>query len=249
MHAGYCDVSSIPIRTLKPVAERVPFYIPEDRKKLVAIRESTVEGLWQYIEQTSQGLQPILYTHGAFISFERACKRSSYFQKSLGLEGRLLLFSWPSDGVLLNYTRDESDLYWSVSPLAETLSNMVKRFGAAKVNLVAHSLGTRAIFLALVRMAQAEPGDKPLFNQIVLLASDIDAGIFKQYLQEVKSLARTITVYVSANDRPLALSGQVHGYPPPGRARFASAGPDRNRNHRPFRHTGAVSFRTCLSPL
>ena len=211
-HAGYCDVSSTPIKTLRPIAERVPYFLPENREKLVAIRESTVEGLWQDIKQTSQGQEPILYTHGFYISFEKACKRSSYFQESLGLEGRLLLYSWPSDGSLLNYTRDESDLYWSVNPLVESLSNMVNRFGAGKVNLAAHSLGTRGIFLALVRMAQAKSDDKPLFNQVVLLAPDIDAGIFKQYLQEIKSVARTITVYVSANDRPLALSRQVHGY-------------------------------------
>ncbi len=211
-HAGRCDVSSTPIKTLRPIAKRVPYFIPEDREKLEAIRESTVEALWQDVEETSQGREPILFTHGFYISFERACKRSSYFQESLGLEGRLLLYSWPSDGALLNYTRDESDLYWSVSPLVESLNGMIKRFGTGKVNLAAHSLGTRGIFLALVRMAQAETGDKPLFNQIVLLAPDVDAGIFKQYLQEIKSLARTITVYVSANDKPLALSRQVHGY-------------------------------------
>jgi len=211
-HAGYCDVSSTPIKSLRPIAERVPYFIPEDREKLLAIRESNAESIWQDIKQTSQGREPILYTHGFYISFEKACKRSSYFQESLGLEGRFLLFSWPSDGSLLNYTRDESDLYWSINPLVESLSNSVKRFGAGKVNLAAHSLGTRGIFLALVRMAQAEPDDKPLFNQVVLLAPDIDTGIFKQYLQEIKSVARTITVYVSSNDKPLALSSQVHGY-------------------------------------
>ena len=211
-HGGYCDVSSTPIKTLRPIAERVPFFVPEDREKLVAIRESTVENLWQNFAETSQGQEPILYTHGFYISFERACKRSSYFQESLGLEGRLLLFSWPSDGALLNYTRDESDLYWSVSPLTETLSDMVNRFGAGNVNLAAHSLGARGLFLALVSLAEGKPDDKPLFNQIVLLAPDIDAGIFKQYLQKIKSLAQTITVYVSANDKPLMISRQVHGY-------------------------------------
>lgn len=211
--AGYCDVSSTPIKALRSIAERVPYFIPEDRVKLEAIRESTTAALWQKLEKTSQGQTPILYMHGFYISFEKACKRSSYFQESLQLEGRLFLYSWPSEGSLLNYTRDEADLYWSIRPLAESLSDMVTRFGAGKVNLVAHSLGTRGLFLALIRMAQAKPGSKPLFNQIALMAADIDAGIFKQYLQEIKPLARTITVYVSANDKSLALSRQVHGYP------------------------------------
>ena len=69
-------------------------------------------------------------------------------------------------------------------------------------------------------MAQKEYPTMPLFNQVVLLAPDIDAGIFKQYLAEIRPLARNITVYVSGNDRPLALSRKVHGYP-----RLGASGP------------------------
>jgi len=220
MRAGYCDVSSTPIKLLRPIAEKIPYFIPEDRERLAAIRETGIEGLWQDMERASNEQGPILYLHGFYIGFGKACKRSSYFQESLGLERRLMLFSWPSDGALLNYTRDESDLYWSVDPLETTLVDMVERFGAGNVNIVAHSLGTRGVFLALVRMAQKEHTTRPLFNQVVLLAPDIDAGIFKQYLAEIQPLARNITVYVSGNDRPLALSKQVHGYP-----RLGASGP------------------------
>ena len=213
VRAGHCDVLSIPIKALKPIAEKIPFFIPEDREKLNTIRESTVEDLLLHMDAASNGLGPILHLHGFYVSFERACKRSSYFQEILGLTGRFLLFSWPSDGALLNYTRDESDLYWSVGPLEETLIDMVKHFGAGNINITANSLGTRGVFLALVRMAQADHGTKPLVDQVILLAPDIDVGIFKQYVSEIQPLARRITVYVSSNDRPLALSRQVHGYP------------------------------------
>jgi esterase/lipase superfamily enzyme len=155
----------------------------------------------------------VLYTHGYFINFDRGCKRASIFQASAGLAGRFLLFSWPSDGAILNYTRDESDLYWSVAPLAQTLADMAGRFGAGGFDVTAHSLGTRGVYLALVQMAGSESVTRPLINQLVFLAADIDIGIFKQYLPLIRPLARNITIYVSANDRPLALSSQVHGYP------------------------------------
>jgi esterase/lipase superfamily enzyme len=131
-----------------------------------------------------------------------------------------VLFSWPSDGAILNYTRDESDLYWSVAPLAETLTDMIGRFGAGNFDIAAHSLGTRAVFLALVQMANGERGNTPLINQLVLLAPDIDAGVFRQYLPRIRPLARHITVYVSDNDTPLAFSRQLHGYP-----RLGESGP------------------------
>ena len=75
------------------------------------------------------------------------------------------------------------------------------------------TLGTRGVLLALVMLAEEEQSDAPLFNQVVLIAPDIDVEMFKQYLPLIKPLVKNITVYVSANDAPLALSRQVRGYP------------------------------------
>lgn len=213
LHAGYCDISRTPLKILKSLAAKAPFYIPEEIVKLGAITELSVEDLWRRMEKTSNGERPILYSHGFYMDFDRSCKRASMFQQSLGLAGRFLLFSWPSDGAILNYTRDESDLYWSVEPLQAMLTDMISRFGAGNIDIAAHSLGTRGVLLALMRMANTEYVNKPLVNQVVLIAPDIDAGIFAQYLSQILPLARNITIYVSDNDQPLSLSRQVHGYP------------------------------------
>ena len=211
--AGYCELSSKSLSSFKSITEKVPFYIPEDIVKLRAISESGIDALWKDIKVSMNGQRVNLYTHGFNIDFEKGCKRASLFQKTVGLTGRFLFFSWPADGALINYTHDEADLYWSVEPLRQTLSDMVAHLGAGDINVVAHSLGTRGVVLALVMMAQTEHGDKPVLNQVVLIAPDIDAGVFKQYLPMIKPLAKNITIYVSANDNPLALSRQVHGYP------------------------------------
>ena len=212
LQAGYCDLSRTPINSLKSIAEKAPFYIPDEIVKLDTIRESSVEEFWQAMQGSSNGQAPVLYMHGFNISFERGCRRASLLKQSLGLYGRFLLFSWPSDGAITNYTHDEADLYWSVDPLRGVLAEMIDRFGTGKINIVAHSLGTRGAMLALVLLAQAQQDDKPLVNQVVLIAPDIDVGIFKQYLPLIRPLARNMTVYVSSNDSPLVLSRQVHGY-------------------------------------
>jgi esterase/lipase superfamily enzyme len=213
VRAGYCELSTKSLSSLKPITEKVPFYIPEDIVKLRAISETGIDTFFKEMMSSSNGQHFTLYTHGFNIDFVKGCKRASLFQKSVDLKGRFLFFSWPSDGALLNYTHDEADLYWSVEPLRQTLSDMIGQFGAGDINVVAHSLGTRGVMLALVMMAQTEHSDKPVLNQVVLIAPDIDAGIFKQYLPMIKPLAKNITIYVSANDNPLALSRQVHGYP------------------------------------
>ena len=211
--AGYCEFSSTSLSSLKSITEKVPFYIPEDIVKLRAISESGIDDFWRDMKNSFNDQDLTLYTHGFNIDFEKGCKRASLFQKSVGLKGRFLFFSWPSDGALTNYTHDEADLYWSVEPLRKTLRDMLDNFGAGDINVVAHSLGTRGVVLALVMMSLAEYDDKPVLNQLVLIAPDIDVGVFKQYLPMIKPLVKNITIYVSANDNPLALSRQVHGYP------------------------------------
>lgn len=218
LRAGYCEHSRTQIDTLKNIADIAPFYIPDEIVKLDAVRELSVEDLWQRMESASNGQTAVLYLHGFYISFERGCRRALILKESLGLEGRFALFSWPSAGSMLDYTQDEADLYWSVAPLRGVLTEMVGRFGAGNSNIVAHSLGTRGVMLALVLMAQSHQQQGALFNQVVLIAPDIDVGIFEQYLPMIRPLARNITVYVSGNDSPLALSRQVHGHPRLGEA-------------------------------
>lgn len=218
LQAGICELSRTQYDSLTTIKENVPFYVPDEIVKIDSVREFSVDDFWQRIEHSSGGLAPALYMHGFYISFDRGCRRAVLLKESLDLAGRFIHFSWPSDGSMLNYTQDEADLYWSVAPLRELLADMITRFGAGKVNVMAHSLGTRGVMLALVLMSQAQQHAQPLFNHLVLIAPDIDVGIFKQYLPTIRPLVRTMTVYVSSNDSPLALSRQVHGYPRIGEA-------------------------------
>ena len=211
--AGECILTRKPLKVLKSIADNASFYIPDEIVTLDAIKDRPLKNFWPGLEMSAKASRPVLYTHGYFMSFERSCKRALVFQESLGLAGRFLLLSWPSDGAIFNYTRDESDLYWSVVPMAETLTEMVEHFGPGNFDVISHSLGTRGVFLALVLLAGKEPATRPWINQLVLVAPDIDIGIFKQHLPQIRMMAENITIYVSGNDKPLTISRQVHGRP------------------------------------
>ena len=221
LRAGYCEISGTPLPVLQSLSQEVSFYVPEDIFSLDKVAEEPVKAFWQAFRQSTGKRAPVLYTHGFYISFDRGCRRAADFQRHLKREGSFVLFSWPSDGVIVNYTQDEADMYWSVKPLKALIDAYYRHFGAGRANLVAHSLGTRGLLLALVRLAAEHSGEasaSPLFNQLVFIAPDIDAGIFRQYLPVIKPLARNITVYVSEHDSPLAISAQLHGYPRLGQA-------------------------------
>lgn len=213
LKAGWCDVTQTDLSVLSPLADAASFHIPEEILRIEAVREADGIKVLDTLEATTADRAPLLYTHGFYIDFDKGCRRATVLQENVGLEGSFIWFSWPSDGTLLNYTRDEADLYWSVRAFEEIITELANRFGPGNFNLAGHSLGARGVALALKNLAAGHRGPNPLVGEVVLLAPDIDFEIFEQYLALIRPLARGITVYVTASDRPLALSRQVHGYP------------------------------------
>ena len=100
--------------------------------------------------------------------------------------------------------------------LADTISELEGRFGPGRVNVAGHSLGARGVALALAELASRNSGEQ--LGEVVLLAPDMDFGIFERLLPRIRPLATSITVYVTERDWPLALSAQLHGYPRLGEA-------------------------------
>ena len=213
IHTGYCDITWTPIPLLEPIADRMPFYIPSGTMTLESVIEVSDTEFWRKPANKPVVDQPLLYLHGYNIGFEKGCSRAALFQENLRLASRFLLFSWPSDDTVTNYTHDESDIYWSIAYIKHSLERMIEAFGEGRVDIVSHSMGTRGAVMALVRMSDQHSGDAPLLNHLVLVAADIDAGIFRQYIDIIRPLVRRITLYVSDNDNALSLSEEVHGYP------------------------------------
>ena len=219
MRAGASSVAFSPIWGLEDIAESVPFYIPDEKIKLTDIREIPLEHFFNAIGlfSPSDNGNVVLYIHGYNIDFEKGCRRSAIFQRALGLGNRLILFSWPADGKMMKYTWDEADLEWSVPHLVRYFEEAGKKAGNGKLDVVAHSLGSRGVLQALVRMAYRERV-APLLNELIFIAPDIDADVFRQELPLLQKMANRITVYASENDKPLKLSHEVHGYPRLGEA-------------------------------
>ncbi len=216
LSAGLCRVRDMDFSVLAPIAEAAPPSIREEYLRVDRVvrmdSTATLDGLQDGI--TDQA--PAIYVHGYYISFEKGCRRAILLQRNANLMGRFLWFSWPSDGALAYYTHDEADLYWSVPDIADAIIELERRFGPDAVDVVGHSLGARGVVLALYEVANRNPDIR--LDQIVLLAPDIDFGIFQRLLPRIRHIAKNITIYTTTGDRPLALSAQLHGYPRLGEA-------------------------------
>lgn len=219
LSAGICTVSFSPIWGLNEISESVPFYIPDETIELSALKEIEMDYLFSAIDKFPKKDigNIVIYIHGYNTDFEKSCRRSALFQRALGLNNRLLFFSWPAEGNMLKYTWDEADLEWSVTYIAQFIEEVVKRAGNKKVDVVAHSLGARGAMQALARLTYNKP-KSAILNELVLIAPDIDTDVFRQELPAIKNAVNRVTVYVSKNDKALKLSQEVHGYPRLGEA-------------------------------
>jgi esterase/lipase superfamily enzyme len=216
LKAGQCEVSSLDLTALGTLADSAPGFVKEEFLRVEQVTEMSEDTLLGALVDSVGTQRPVLYVHGFNISFEKGCRRALLLRENADLDGQFLWFSWPSDGALTNYTRDESDLYWSVPDIAEAMVTLDEVFGTERVNVVGHSLGARGVVLALYEVANRSPNVR--LGEVALLAPDMDFEIFARILTRIRPIADSITVYVTEGDRPLALSEQLHGYPRLGEA-------------------------------
>jgi len=219
LKAGVCRVEELDLGVLAPLAGMAPNFLKEELLKVQDVREAPPSAVLDQLEATAGARGPALYVHGYYIAFGKGCRRAALLQQNAALAGRFLWFSWPSDGSAASYTHDEADLYWSLPDIADTIIALEQRFGSGAVDVIGHSLGARGVVLALVEVANRRPDIR--LGHVVLLAPDMDVGIFERILPRVRPIAGSMTVYATAGDRPLALSEQLHGY-----ARLGQAGND-----------------------
>lgn len=221
LELGACEVSVPPDHRVgeieSPSIIRLEFR--EDPEKHVVLQEVTLREEKAFYDElnscvaSSARKQVFVFIHGYNVSFEGAVKRTAQIAHDLKFDGAPICYSWPSLGGLTDYSKDESNVTWTVTRLESFLKRVVDDSGATSVHLIAHSMGNRALVQALERMAFGQTGPEPVFGQVIMAAPDVDAGEFHdRYAPSVTRMARHVTLYASTNDQALVASTRVHGH-------------------------------------
>jgi esterase/lipase superfamily enzyme len=161
-----------------------------------------------------------LFIHGYATSFENAARRAAQLAYDLDFDGTPMFFSWPSQASTAAYTVDEAVVRPSGRILARMLDQVIERTNAARIHLIAHSMGNRAMIEALqtyVLMHGIEDSRKA-FDQVVFTAPDVDRDYFMEAMSMIGHVASRTTLYASDNDVALKSSKMLHGAPRAGLA-------------------------------
>lgn len=226
---GICNVT-VPDKHERGVVERpslLRFEFKEDQREHIVMTSAVELNDEQFRERLAQTVDAsahrdlLVFIHGYNVGFEAAVRRTAQIAVDLPFDGVPVCYSWPSQGTLLGYPVDENNVAWTVSHLKQFLREIVEQSGADSVNLVAHSMGNRAMTAALQQMRfeqrpteSGSDGGASLFDRVVLAAPDVDADLFRRDLAPaLVDLAKQVTLYASSDDQALIASKTVHGYP------------------------------------
>lgn len=162
----------------------------------------------------SQRREAFVFIHGYNSDFETSVFRAAQLAVDLDIDGAAFMYSWPSKGSLAGYVADGAQVIRPmVRSLQAFLNIVVQQTGAERVHVVAHSMGNRYLIEALELMARDVPvaAQKPMMQQIVFAAPDVDAEDFVDRVKQLGWMAQRMTLYASSKDRALYLSGIING--------------------------------------
>lgn len=222
LSVGWCEVTIPPNHDPGEVESPsiLRLEVRPDPAKHVVLERVVREERDPFFEKVRERVQQsprkdlFLFVHGYNVSFEDAARRTAQISFDLEFDGAAMFFSWPSQDEVIKYTVDENNVAWCVSHLKEFLLDVVRRTDAKSVNLIAHSMGNRALGAAIRELEFELRRDDAIFNEVVLAAPDVDAAIFKRDIAPaLRRAARHSTLYASNHDQALLISKIVHGYP------------------------------------
>ncbi len=177
-------------------------------------QQEFVEGLSRLVA-ASPRRSLMVVVHGFREAFPSALRKTAFVGHVLDINTPVLVFDWPGDqgSSLQGYRRARRMAQTSSTDFAGFLALLMRQVRPERLWVIANSMGAQVVADALPELhadgAIAETGT--LIEDVVLTAPDIDHDAFNtDFKAQIEAMVRSLTVYVSSNDRALIMSRLVN---------------------------------------
>lgn len=153
----------------------------------------------------------LLFVHGYNTRFEEAVYRFAQIAHDAKAPAVPLLFTWPSRGRLMAYTYDRESANYSRDALEAVLQHLVKDKAVNEITVLAHSMGNFVTMEALRQMSIRDKGIHRKIKTVMLAAPDIDVDVFRRQVAAIGDKRPPFYLFVSQDDKALAISSRVWG--------------------------------------
>ena len=193
-----------------------------DKQLVVPVAFQPEEAWWDGLRDAAnlRNGRVLLYVHGYRETLQTTARDAVQIGAMSNFDGPIIHYSWPSQGNLLSYAVDETNMYWDERNFRNFLTKLARAEWVKEIVIVSHSLGARLVTPAVEYVDRTSTNaDSSNISNIILASPDVDREDFERDIAEEVLAARRVnndrrvTVYASLSDRALAVSRAVHGYP------------------------------------
>ncbi|MBK3745866.1 alpha/beta hydrolase [Paraburkholderia aspalathi] len=162
------------------------------------------------VKKTPDG-SALVFIHGFNTKFEDSVYRFAQIVKDSGVHSAPILVTWPSRGSLLAYGYDRESTNYTRNALENLFQYLAKDREVKEVSILAHSMGNWLTLEALRQMAIRNGGLPTKFKNVMLAAPDVDVDVFRSQIVDMGDPHPQFTLFVSRDDKALAVSRRVWG--------------------------------------
>jgi len=153
----------------------------------------------------------LVFIHGFNNRFDDAVFRFAQIVHDAGTPVVPVLFTWPSRGSVLAYGYDRESNTYSRNALETTLRTLASDPSVGEISILAHSMGNWVTLEALRQMAIRDRRVAPKIRNVLLAAPDVDVDLFREAIMDMGKERPGFTLFVSQDDRALAVSRRLWG--------------------------------------
>jgi esterase/lipase superfamily enzyme len=212
------DVSVPPIRRLGTVSFPDPEHPNPERDFLTidgarfADRAAFIRAVNAAVAAQPRGQrEAFLFVHGFNTNFAEGLYRQAQMRHDFGAPGVSVHYSWPSAARARSYATDREAVLQARDDLEE-LIDLLSRTNVSRIVIAGHSMGAMLVMEALRQKAiRNQPGGFSKIQAVLLMAPDIDVGVFLKQAQALAKQNVSIYVFTSTRDRALRLSAALRG--------------------------------------
>ncbi|MBL8580853.1 MAG: alpha/beta hydrolase [Rhizobiaceae bacterium] len=187
---------------------------PETDFAVVKTADLNVDGAKAWLSQSvkkTPDRSVLVFIHGFNNRFEDAVYRFAQITHDSEVHSVPILITWPSRGSPLDYGYDRESTNYTRNALEAMFQYLAKDPEVKEVSILAHSMGNWLALEALRQMAIRNGGLPEKFKNIMLAAPDVDVDVFRSQIADMGTPHPQFTLFVSQDDRALAVSRKVWG--------------------------------------
>ncbi|WP_245425485.1 alpha/beta hydrolase [Phyllobacterium brassicacearum] len=216
---AFADITvSIPPKNARKAGEvawpkRLPANPATDFATLKA-DEMTVDAAKKWLTTSvrkSPDRSVLVFIHGFNNRFEDSVYRFAQIVEDSGVHSAPVLVTWPSRGSLLAYGYDRESTNYTRNALENLFQYLARDAEVKEVSIIAHSMGNWLTLESLRQMAIRNGRLPAKFKNVMLAAPDVDVDVFRSQIADMGKQHPQFTLFVSRDDRALAVSRRVWG--------------------------------------